>query len=102
MTLGDRHPVTGSLFTVHLFHVGDWGLLFFPVGWDLGCQDGLALVLIESLCATDLLYDFVQLLGPYFTSFGSFCWLCLLVFCCFRLDEDCIPGRGECGRPLRL
>ena len=34
VTLGDRHPVTGSLFTVHLFHVGDWGLLFFPVGWD--------------------------------------------------------------------
>ena len=24
----------GYFFTVHLFHVGDWGLLFFPVGWD--------------------------------------------------------------------
>ena len=34
VTPGDRHPVSGSIFEVHLFHYGDWDLRFFPVGWD--------------------------------------------------------------------
>ena len=28
--------------------------------------------------------------------------LLLVVEVAFSLDEDCNPGRGDCGRPLRL
>ena len=38
-----------------------------------------------------------------FTIFGVFCSCCCVVSVLFFcLDEDCNPGWGDCGRPLRL
>ena len=40
------------------------------------------------------------LLSPFFGVFCLFALLLLVLFLC--LDEDCNPGWGDCGRPLRL
>ena len=104
VTPGDRHPVSGSHLLVHLFHYGDWDLRFFPVGWDFQIAEiDWRFFSWLSLCATDFfmryLYSFQGLSSPVLACFAG----CVLpVFCCFCLDEDCIPGWGECGRPLRL
>ena len=104
VTPGDRHPVAGAPFLVHLFHYGDWDLRFFPVGWDFQISeiDWRFFLMAVAVCDRLFYAILVQLPGPFFTSFGVFCWLCFAAFCCFCLDEDCIPGWGECGRPLRL
>ena len=93
----------GYFFTVHLFHVGDWGLLFFPVGWDFYVAKMVWRMFNSRCVRLRFLHDIVQLLGPLFTSFGSvlvgFALLFFLVAFC--LDEDHTLGWGECGRPLR-
>ena len=44
-----------------------------------------------------------QPLASAFTIFGVFCFVCFVALVlCLCLDEDCNPGWGDCGRPLRL
>ena len=44
-----------------------------------------------------------QPLASDFTIFGVFRFVCCVVSVLFLcLDEDCNPGWGDCGRPLRL
>ena len=80
----------GYFFTVHLFHVGDWGLLFFPVGWDFYVAKMVWRMFNCRCVRLRFLHDIVQLLGPPFHQFWlGFGWVCFVVFpCCF------LPGRG--------
>ena len=59
---------------------------------------------LSSLCATGFLgYRFCTVMEGLHSPFLAFLLVvlrCFLVASC--LDEDCIPGWGECGRPLRL
>ena len=41
-------------------------------------------------------------MGPHSPFLAFFAGCVVLFLAVFRLDEDCIPGWGECGRPLRL
>ena len=107
VTFGDRHPVSSSRWLLsHLFHYGDWDLCFFPVRWGflfVAEVDTWLCHTLPSLCATDFLFTTpVQIEGPLSPVLAFFRWLCFAVFLVvFCLDEDCIPGWGECGRPLR-
>ena len=46
-----------------------------------------------------ILYSFEDPFSPVLARFAVCVFVVFLLFC---LDEDRIPGRGECGRPLRL
>ena len=83
VTPGDRHPVSGSHFLVHLFHYGDWDLRFFPVGWDFQIAEiDWRFFSWLSLCATDFfmryLYSFQGLSSPVLACFAG-CVLLLSV-----------------------
>ena len=100
---GSLFPFVRRLVLFHFFHFGDWDLCFFPVSWELFNVesgqyriDARCVRLFLGLCTG-------RPLASDFTIFGVFCFVCfvaLVLFFC--LDEDCNPGWGDCGRPLRL
>ena len=103
VTKGDRQPVSFWSVLVLFHFVSRWrlGSLLFP------CELGVfswSIPTCRSLCAISLLSTCCTVKPPAsaFTIFGVFCWVgLLLLLCLFCLDEDCNPGWGDCGRPLR-
>ena len=84
-----------------MFHVGDWDLFFFPVSWELLVgQHRLWIAVCEF---DDFSCTVLVMASPFFLfwRFWFVCWLVALVLF-LLLDEDCNPGWGDCGRPLRL
>ena len=82
-------------------YVGDWDLFFFPVSWEfLVGQYRLVDRCVRCLFVYSLYRFSHRLMLSPFLAFSV--WFS----CCFGvaslLDEDCNPGWGDCGRPLRL
>ena len=82
VTLGDRHPVTGSLFTVHLFHVetgvSSFSLLagtFWLPRW-IGVSSHRVAVCDRS---------FIRLCTAFRALFHQFSLVLLVVLACFLL-----------------
>ena len=65
----------------------------------------LALSILGCRCVRPtFLCDICTALMGLHSPFVAFFAGCVVLFSLFAfcLDEDCIPGWGECGRPLRL
>ena len=65
----------------------------------------IKLVKLPSIAVCDLLFAFMlyRFCHRHCRHHLWFCrLLALLLFAVSRVDEDCNPGWGDCGRPLRL